>query len=113
MSKKIVVEVDLFLKDIVPKFLSARREDMGTLSTLLANQSWAEIQSLAHKIKGNAGSYGLTELGKLGGELEAACKAQNVQLAPGLIEKMQEYVKNVEVVFVNKKDDDEDEDDED
>lgn len=113
MGEKIIVEVDQFLKDIVPKFLQARRDDMGNLQQLLQKQSWNEIQSIAHKIKGNAGSYGLTYLGDLGAQLETACKTQKTSIAPELVAKMKDYLEKVEIQFVSKSDEDDEDDEED
>lgn len=106
----IKIEVDTFLKDIIPKFLKARENDMETLASLLDKKSWKEIESIAHKIKGNAGSYGLKDLGIWGGELEQSCKSQNYENIPELISKMSDYLKNIEIVFVANNDEDDDDD---
>lgn len=54
------------------KFLNNRRRDVDALRSALSTHDWTTIQTLGHRIKGLAGSYGLEEIGAIGHRLEQA-----------------------------------------
>jgi len=58
------------------KFLSNRRRDLEALVSALSTHEWATIQTLGHRMKGLAGSYGLEEIGSIGSRLEKAAVGQ-------------------------------------
>ena len=52
------------------KFLSNRRRDLEALASALSTHDWITIQTLGHRMKGLAGSYGFEEIGAIGSRLE-------------------------------------------
>lgn len=60
------------------KFLSNRRRDLEALASALAAYDWGTIQTLGHRIKGLAGSYGFEEIGAIGHLLEQAAGGQEM-----------------------------------
>lgn len=54
------------------KFLNNRRHDVDALRSALSAQDWTTIQTLGHRMKGLAGSYGFEEIGAIGNRLEQA-----------------------------------------
>lgn len=58
------------------KFLSNRKRDLDALASALSTHNWTTIQTLGHRMKGLAGSYGLEEIGTIGSRLEQAAVGQ-------------------------------------
>lgn len=72
------------------KFLSNRRRDLEALASALSTHNWATIQTLGHRMKGLAGSYGFDEIGAIGSLLEKAAGEQEPdRIASGIQELTQ------------------------
>lgn len=72
------------------KFLSRRWRDLGALASALSIHDWATIQTLGHRMKGLAGSYGFDEIGAIGSRLETAAVGQEPdRIASGIQELTQ------------------------
>jgi len=72
------------------KFLSNRRRDLEALASALSTHNWAAIQTLGHRMKGLAGSYGFDEIGAIGSLLEKAAGEQEPdRIASGIQELTQ------------------------
>jgi len=99
MSSKIIVTIDSDLKEIVPTFLENRNKDLIQIEDFLTQSNWESIESIAHKLAGNAGSYGFNELGEIGANLEEACKSANVTSIHDYCTKYQDYMENLQVEF--------------
>ena len=99
MSEPIIVFIDEDLKEIVPSFLDNRRKDITLIATHLPNQEWTHIESIAHKLAGNAGSYGFNDLGQIGAKLEQACQEGNTDEATKLCAQYKEYIEHLKVEF--------------
>jgi HPt (histidine-containing phosphotransfer) domain-containing protein len=98
-GNKIVVKVDPDLKELIPGFLANRRKDIATLRDALTKGNIAQVQSTGHSLKGVGGGYGFAEMSAIGAELEAAARAGNKDVLPGLIDRYAAYLDRVEVVF--------------
>lgn len=69
------------------KFLSNRRRDLDTLTSALSTRDWTTIQTIGHRMKGLAGSYGFEEIGAIGSLLEKAAGGQEPdRIASGMQE---------------------------
>ncbi|MFO0705944.1 MAG: ATP-binding protein [Nitrospira sp.] len=73
------------------KFLTNRWKDLTTLASAIAMQDWTTIQTIGHRIKGLAGSYGLAEIGSIGGLIEDAARLRQMDR----IESEREQLKRV------------------
>ena len=51
---------------------------MAALEQALAKEECEKIRTIGHRIKGLAGSYGLDEIGAIGGALEQAALARDL-----------------------------------
>ena len=67
--------VDDDIADLVPGYVAARRQDMATLREYLEHHDLDAIARLAHKMKGSGAGYGLPEVTRLGGDIEAAARS--------------------------------------
>lgn len=99
MSQITIVTIDSDLEEIVPSFLENRKKDLTQIKDFLAQSNWDNIESIAHKLAGNAGSYGFNELGHIGAALEDACKAGDVAAIHDYCAQYQSYMENLQVEF--------------
>lgn len=67
------------IKSLLPDYLANREVELIRLKELLMQGDLIEIKKIGHKLAGNAGSYGLTELGNLGVNLEEAVKIEEAE----------------------------------
>lgn len=66
------------IRELIPSYLENRVKEYQRLCELLTHGNLKEINQIGHKLAGNAGSYGLVELGKLGEQLEYAKKLDDI-----------------------------------
>lgn len=77
MSKiKVSVDPEIGL-DLMELYLKTRREEIDSYFVLAEKKEFAQIKSLFHKIKGNAGSFGFPQLGLIARDIEAAAKVDD------------------------------------
>lgn len=67
------------LKSLLPGYLANRDKELIHLKELLTRGDLLEIKKIGHKLAGNAGSYGLTELGTVGANLEEAVNIEHAR----------------------------------
>ncbi|HEY5522862.1 MAG TPA: Hpt domain-containing protein [Desulfuromonadaceae bacterium] len=96
----ITVEVDSEVQSIVPEFLENRKKDCLLISRLLEMDSFGEIRSLGHRMKGAGGSYGFDEISRIGEVIEeAALSADNKTIGSAVLQ-LSNYLERVVVVYV-------------
>ena len=96
----ITVEVDSEVQSIVPEFLENRKKDCLLISRLLEMDSFGEIRSLGHRMKGAGGSYGFDEISRIGEVIEeAALSADNKTICSAVLQ-LSNYLERVVVVYV-------------
>lgn len=96
------VEVSRELEDIMPMFLDTITRNIESIRSSGASGDLETIRSLGHRMKGAGGGYGLDRVTELGRKIEEAAKAGNVAAALQSTEELAEYMKNTEIVFVNR-----------
>ncbi len=97
---KFVVKIDEDLKSLIPEFVKNREKDVIELRQFVTQKDLKGIQSIAHKMSGNAGSYGFDGLGDIAKIMEEAAKNGNEKVIQEEIEKMKEYLDNMEIKYV-------------
>jgi CheY-like chemotaxis protein/HPt (histidine-containing phosphotransfer) domain-containing protein len=71
---KIIVSVDFDLIALIPDFLKSIWDQVSSLSELLNDGDYAEIQRIGHAIKGVGGGYGFQKITDIGAVIEQAAK---------------------------------------
>lgn len=99
MSEKILVSIDADLEEIIPTFLENRQKDISKIDQALASMDLKAIETIAHKLAGNAGSYGLDDLGEIGAQLESACQAADKEAVNSLCASYKDYLSRLEIKF--------------
>jgi HPt (histidine-containing phosphotransfer) domain-containing protein len=99
MNSKFVVIVDEELRDLIPGYLENRRKDITAIAGALDRGDFEAISSLCHKIKGSGGGYGFDEISEIGRACEDAAKRSQAQEIRDQVNRLQDYLDNVELVF--------------
>lgn len=99
-EKKYHYEVESFLEPIFPDFLNDRKADLVEQAQAINNKDFNALSLLGHKLAGNAGSYGLPELGDLGKELEIMAQAQDYDKCKKIHLQIEEFLENLTVDFI-------------
>jgi signal transduction histidine kinase/DNA-binding NarL/FixJ family response regulator/PAS domain-containing protein len=94
---KITVRVDPVLLPYVPDFLKFLKQNIIIIKNYLKMENFANIHALAHKMKGDGGTYGLDEVGKLGAAIQEAAETKNTKEIKRLMKKLSVYLDCVEV----------------
>lgn len=98
-AEKIVVQVDPDLEDLIPGFLENRNLEVEKLRTELSNNNFTSIASIGHSIKGVGGGYGFDLMSELGANIETTAKQNNVEAIRENIDRLDDYLKRVEVEY--------------
>ena len=99
MPDRVIVEVDEDLSDLVPGFLTHKRDEVATIFEAVTRRDYAAISSLAHRIKGDGGSYGFDSMTEMGRSLEHAAAMHDEGAVTTLARQLLSYLDHVEVVF--------------
>jgi HPt (histidine-containing phosphotransfer) domain-containing protein len=99
MPDRVRVEVDEGLSDLIPGFLTHKRADVAAIVEAIARGDYAEIARIAHRIKGEGGSYGFDTMTELARSLEVAAARRDNSTATTLARQLLSYIDHVEIVF--------------
>jgi len=99
LDEKIIVQVDPDLEDLIPGFLENRSLDVEKLRSELDKNDFENIQSIGHSIKGVGGGYGFELMSELGANIETAAKENNTDVIRENINRLDGYLKCVEVEY--------------
>ena len=97
-----IVQVDKMLEEIYPDYLLGLNEIVLKLKKSLENNDRDTIKYYAHQVAGNAGSYGLEELGKMAQKLEEFSDVESLkslELSTQVTE-IENYLQFLEVEFI-------------
>ena len=98
-DEKIVVQVDPDLEDLIPGFLKNRTLEVEKLRSEIDKNNFENIASMGHSIKGVGGGYGFELMSELGANIEDAAKQSNVEAIRENIDRLDDYLKRVEVEY--------------
>ncbi len=98
-GQPIVVQIDQDLSDLVPGFLTRKREDARAILAAVERSDPEAIARLGHKMKGEGGSYGLDAITDIGRELEQAGKDSDFDAARRLGRNLINFLERLEIVY--------------
>jgi histidine phosphotransfer protein HptB len=97
--EKETINVDPDLSDLVPGFLSRKREDLQRILEALGKGDYAIVTHLAHRIKGEGGSYGFDRMTEMGRAMEDAARKQDSATVERLSRDLLNWLDHIEVVY--------------
>jgi HPt (histidine-containing phosphotransfer) domain-containing protein len=95
------VYVDVSFADIVPWFLDNRKEDIKRVKEFVEVSDFEQIQRMGHRWKGTCASYGFDKLSEAGELLENLSAQKNKEEILGLLERTNEYLTHLEVIYIS------------
>ena len=98
-KEKNVVHVDSDLKDIIPRFLEIRQENINNLLKALENEDYEPILRIGHSMKGSGTGYGFNYISEIGLLIEDAANVKNLEAGREYVEKLNTYLENIEIVY--------------
>jgi len=96
--EKIKLVLDKDLMDIIPDYISHRKEDCSRIMKLFEEKNFEEISKIGHKMAGSGGGYGFDEISRIGKELEIKSKNEP-ETIPALVERLDAYLDNIEITY--------------
>jgi HPt (histidine-containing phosphotransfer) domain-containing protein len=96
----ITVEIDSDVEPIVPEFLENRKKDCQLIGLLLEADSFSEIRTLGHRMKGAGGSYGFDDISIIGEVMEEAALSEDRETISNSVLRLSAYLERVRVVYV-------------
>ena len=97
---KTVVQIDEEIKEIIPNFLEGREKDINLFKVAIEAEDFDQLESIGHKLKGNAGSYGFHEMSEYGAGIEIAAKNKELAKIKSLVGDFEEHFENIEIEYV-------------
>ncbi|MBE9504618.1 MAG: Hpt domain-containing protein [Proteobacteria bacterium] len=98
-KEKIVIYIDSDLKDIVPRFLEIRQENINNLLKALKREDYEPILRIGHSMKGSGTGYGFEYITEIGRSIEDAAIMKNLEEIGECVEKLSTYLENIEIVY--------------
>jgi CheY-like chemotaxis protein len=90
-----VVEVESWLKPVIPAYLEKRRADVVKLKAALEQADYDTVRTLGHQMAGSGAGYGFGRITEIGGALEESALAGDaVQIRDG-IGQLERYLNNI------------------
>ena len=96
-----VVQICSDIEEIVPGFIEGRNKDVTLLKEHIGSGNIEEIQTIGHKMKGNAGSYGFDEMGVIGAKIEEAAKQNDLDTIKEQTQELENYLSEIEIEYVD------------
>ena len=100
MTKKLIIEVDSDLADLMPKFLANRQRELLQIEEAIDRADNDALRIIGHNMKGVGGGYGFGEITELGKRIEAAARSSDQTLLRRQLNEYKEYLSNLEVRYV-------------
>lgn len=95
MSEPISVLIDPDIAGIVPGYLNNRRLDIPRIQAAIAEQDFALIGHLGHKMKGTGQGYGFLVITQIGIDLEIAAEQRDLDRLRQSLSSLQDYLVRV------------------
>lgn len=89
------------LVDLIPRYLTSRREDVARLREALDAQDFQSLAYLAHVVQGNGAAFGFDGLRDLGTALERASVRESALGVERVLDDISSYLDKVQIEFVS------------
>ncbi len=97
--KRQLIQIEAYLRDLVPGFLEHKRADTGTIRAAIDRADYETISQIGHKMKGEGGSYGFDAVTEMGATLERAAHDKDLDSARHTLKEFTDYLESVDVVY--------------
>jgi HPt (histidine-containing phosphotransfer) domain-containing protein len=101
MTHKVTVKGKI--KKYMPQFMDNTKKDINLLKQASIENDMFEMERISHSIKGYGKPFGFTKLGNLAAQINREIKAKNIENAIPLIDELDTYFENIEIVYDEEK----------
>jgi len=98
-GKKIIIQVDSDLEDLIPGFLENRHRDITSILDALRRNDYNSIAKAGHTMKGVGGGYGFDAITDIGGAIERTAKQKDPVKIKHCLNELSNYLQRIEIVF--------------
>lgn len=98
-DEEILVKIDPSLAELTPKFLANCRHIADEIRRAIESGDVALPRRVGHSLRGTGSSYGFDGIALIGGEIERAAGAGDMEALRTLAERLDRYVARVRPVF--------------
>jgi len=95
-----IVAVDAELADLIPRYLANRQADLCFAREMLEQGDYVLIAALAHRLKGNAASYGFVGLSEIALALEKAANGRDTDGVVCQLAAYQAFLATLHIEYV-------------
>jgi CheY-like chemotaxis protein len=92
VSDRLMNDTEL-LNNVITLFFSDTSKKMQTLKRAISEQNSAQVELIAHSMKGAAGNVGLERFRKIAGIIELGGRAGDLSIGSGMIKELDEQLK--------------------
>ena len=96
-AKKIVVHVDPVIKDLIPDFLNAMKQQVVLIEEALKKSDYEAAKTLGHRMRGCGSSYGFDPITDGGKAIEEAAGARDAHEIRKRLNEIFLYLRRVEI----------------
>ena len=96
-DEEFIAIVDSDILDLIPGYLSGRRQDVQNLRKWLTTENYPLIQTLGHNMKGSGTAYGFAPISTMGENIEEAAKQSKAAILAALCSQLDEYLQKVKI----------------
>jgi HPt (histidine-containing phosphotransfer) domain-containing protein len=96
---KIIVKIDIDLKDLIPGYIENRRKDIHNLQAAILQKDYNAIRFIGHGMKGSGSGYGFDQISELGHMLELSGKEEAGEEAAAHTKQLTEYIERLVVQY--------------
>lgn len=95
-----IVAVDAELADLIPRYLANRQADLAFAREMLDQGDYVLIAALAHRLKGNAASYGFAGLSEIAVGLEQAANGRDIDAMISQLAAYEAFLATLHIEYV-------------
>jgi len=95
------INIDPEIRDILPMFIASRWQDVASLQDAMAHEDPSLVCKIGHQLKGSGSSFGFPMISTIGKRLEQAASAGNWQKISHSIDRLINYLVQLEPVLNN------------
>ena len=85
------------MADLVPGYLAIVAQDLGTIRLAIQKGDPETAKRKAHNLAGSGGAYGFAEITRIGREMGAAAKENQLSAVSQLVQQLEDYLATVEI----------------
>ena len=80
--------------------MEGREKDIHLFKAAIDSMDFDQLESIGHKLKGNAGSYGFDKMSEYGAIIEIAAKDKDLEKIKSIVQEFENHFQSIEIEYV-------------